>query len=981
MSLGHTKLHSAGAPSLIRSQAHTSSSYSIQSQPSSRSSDTTQGTAASTLFPPPSSTPMSEPGGNMVRPTDNVMNKVGEKEQSLFQICVILRQRLSGVPNFDAFFEEEEQSADDDTDPVTLLWRTFRRGYPLLALYNVLRPEKAIEPDVSNITNEVKKGKAMTFKFLNACIGDLKFNVEDCFIILDLYGDDTTGFVRVTKTVTRLLDILVEQGIIEDTRRDSAEPFEGGVAGKRSQRQHIVDELVNTERTYVQQLELLQAYQTQCQKTGVIPGDIAHQIFLNLNGLLDFQRRFLIRVEQINAMPESEQNWGKLFVLYNEAFTIYEPYITNQKQCEQTVMREFDKLKLAGGSPELQGIVANQATLYSFLMKPFQRLSKYPLLLDQLYKKGDLDEERKSDLLIGKECATAILTRTNAAMEREDRLAAVEELKGRVEDWKGHRVEQFGELLLFGTFTVIKSDSGPSRDTEREYHVYFFESILLCCKDIDPNKAKNKMKGRPMVDKKGKPKLQLKGRIFMQNVTEVNHTAKQGSYSCQIYWKGDPGIENFSIKFLTEDMMQKWNAELLKQKAHWDDMLRQSNRPSHTSQTEFVSMQNQDIENPYSKEMDDEDDDDETQVDLNSFLTTESYNSSHPTFVEFAGGWNQSQASIRTRSTTGESGPLPPSRMVPPRGPSGSQNPGLSIRTHQLQGAMSPSERFGESYFSPVDESPMSSRTSTSSGIYPTPRQGHFSEGGYANHVPYRSTSREQMNQQGYPSQARQMGRPTHQSSASAPSNGPPTTRNRSISSPSINEAQRRAMDNTNRPPMPDTFPPHIHRSQSNSPHLTSAGIDERVANMSPAMRFANSPSVGGYTTPRNATPPVHYRSDIGTPTLSPPPQTPSMEMPPPSQLKVKVHASAAGQVLTLVVPSNITYQTLKDRIDAKLQRSTNISLTDRGAGNTVKLKYLDDDDYVIIASDEDVQIAFETWREQHGQGVAGLGEIELFCL
>jgi len=400
------------------------------------------------------------------RADTNIMNKIGEKEQSLFQICVILRERLVGVPGFDTFLQEEEEGADADTDPVTLLWRTFRRGYPLLALYNVLRPDKPIHPDLSTMSSEIKKGKTMTFKFLNALIHDLKFKTEDCFIILDLYGDDTTGFVKVTKTVTRLLDILVERGIIEDTRRDSAEPANADV--KRSQREHIVDELVTTERTYVQQLELLQAFQLQCQKTGVVPGDIVHQIFLNLNALLDFQRRFLIRVEQINAMSDREQNWGKLFTLYNDAFKIYEPYITNQKQCEETVMREFENLRMAGGSPELQGIVANPSTLYSFFMKPFQRLTKYPLLLDQLYKKGDFDEERRQDLLHGKDCASGVLARTNAAMDREDKLVAVQELKGRVEDWKGHRVEGFGELLLFGTFTVVKSDSGPGKDSERE---------------------------------------------------------------------------------------------------------------------------------------------------------------------------------------------------------------------------------------------------------------------------------------------------------------------------------------------------------------------------------------------------------------------------------------------------------------------------------------------------------------------------------
>lgn len=91
------------------------------------------------------------------------------------------------------------------------------------------------------------------------------------------------------------------------------------------------------------------------------------------------------------------------------------------------------------------------------------------------------------------------------------------------------------------------------------------------------------------------------------------------------------------------------------------------------------------------------------------------------------------------------------------------------------------------------------------------------------------------------------------------------------------------------------------------------------------------------------------------------------------------MHATAANQILTLVVPLNISFQSLKDRIDAKLQRSTNISLSDRGA-NQVKLKYLDEDDYVSIQSDEDVQTAFETWKEQRGERIGGMGEIELFC-
>jgi len=152
------------------------------------------------------------------------------------------------------------------------------------------------------------------------------------------------------------------------------------VKGK-TQRQHIVDELVKTERTYVHHLELLQAFQKLVVAKGVISGDSVHDIFLNLNALLDFQRRFLIKVEQTNALPEDQQNWGAVFTLYRGGFEVYEPYIANTKKCEELALREFDKLKDTGGPPELRQMVESATVLSSFLLKPFQRLAKYPLLL------------------------------------------------------------------------------------------------------------------------------------------------------------------------------------------------------------------------------------------------------------------------------------------------------------------------------------------------------------------------------------------------------------------------------------------------------------------------------------------------------------------------------------------------------------------------------------------------------------------------
>ena len=147
-------------------------------------------------------------------------------------------------------------------------------------------------------------------------------------------------------------------------------------------RQHIIDELVRTERDYVQHLEYLQLFKNNVEQSGAIAGDAVHDVFLNLNALLDFQRRFLIRVEQQNSLPESEQNWGKLFSWYKDSFRVYEPFLANTTRCNTAVMKEWEKLKIAAIAPEVQGIVETPSVLLGFLIKPFQRLSKYPLLLE-----------------------------------------------------------------------------------------------------------------------------------------------------------------------------------------------------------------------------------------------------------------------------------------------------------------------------------------------------------------------------------------------------------------------------------------------------------------------------------------------------------------------------------------------------------------------------------------------------------------------
>jgi cell division control protein 24 len=310
---------------------------------------------------------------------DNIINRRGG--ESIYQSCVNLKKRLAEVPNFAPHLREMEEEDEKlgNTDPVASLWNCLRNGYPLLTIYNASDPPELLEIDTSKVP-EAKRPKAATFKFLQASLQELAFPQQDCFLITDLYGDSTTGFIKVIKMVNRVLDILEMQGQLKRSSDPTTlAPAKGAV--KLTKREFILKELLETERDYVHHLQNLQALKKELEETGALTGDASHQIFLNLNNLLDFAQRFLIRMEQHYALPEDRQNWGELFIQHEEAFRQYEPFISNQMRCDEACLKEWDKIRSAPRPLDLQQMVAQPATLNSFFVKPFQRMTKYPLML------------------------------------------------------------------------------------------------------------------------------------------------------------------------------------------------------------------------------------------------------------------------------------------------------------------------------------------------------------------------------------------------------------------------------------------------------------------------------------------------------------------------------------------------------------------------------------------------------------------------
>lgn len=61
---------------------------------------------------------------------------------------------------------------------------------------------------------------------------------------------------------------------------------------------------------------------------------------MNLDSLVDFQRRFLIGVEANARLPPEDQRFGHLFATMEEHFACYEPFCANFASASQLAQDE-----------------------------------------------------------------------------------------------------------------------------------------------------------------------------------------------------------------------------------------------------------------------------------------------------------------------------------------------------------------------------------------------------------------------------------------------------------------------------------------------------------------------------------------------------------------------------------------------------------------------------------------------------------------
>ncbi|KAL4624054.1 T-lymphoma invasion and metastasis-inducing protein 2 isoform X1 [Arapaima gigas] len=169
----------------------------------------------------------------------------------------------------------------------------------------------------------------------------------------------------------------------------------------------VIQELVDTEKSYVKDLTyLFETYLKPLQNETFLTVDEMESLFGSLPEMLDFQKVFLQTLEErIASSPdfstlETPVEFKKLlfslgapFLYYADHFKLYSGFCANhikvQKVLERAKTDRAFKDFLDAKNPTKQ----HSSTLESYLIKPVQRVLKYPLLLRELVSLTDTDSE------------------------------------------------------------------------------------------------------------------------------------------------------------------------------------------------------------------------------------------------------------------------------------------------------------------------------------------------------------------------------------------------------------------------------------------------------------------------------------------------------------------------------------------------------------------------------------------------------------
>ncbi|XP_065185638.1 intersectin-1-like isoform X1 [Sycon ciliatum] len=265
------------------------------------------------------------------------------------------------------------------------------------------------------------------------------------------------------------------------------------VSAEERKRQQAIHELISTEQSYVDDLIMVtKCFQKPLVVRNIIPEDIINTIFTNIDDIISGNSIFLRALldRQVDGVPYLIPVIGDLLCEQIPRLTTHVRFCSCQIRAinllqdlsasdepYQQFEQECSKEKVGGGLP-----------LQSFLLKPMQRVTKYPLLVQQVLKYTSEDQTDHSNLVAAVDAAQKLCEEVNEGVRMQENSDRLEWMQ------KNFVMPDLKEYFHFNSNTnclgprkILREGMLSKVASGRELHAVLFNDFLLLAKPVNTN--------------------------------------------------------------------------------------------------------------------------------------------------------------------------------------------------------------------------------------------------------------------------------------------------------------------------------------------------------------------------------------------------------------------------------------------------------------------------------------------------------------
>ncbi|XP_004646037.1 pleckstrin homology domain-containing family G member 1 [Octodon degus] len=239
----------------------------------------------------------------------------------------------------------------------------------------------------------------------------------------------------------------------------------------------VVQEILETERTYVQDLKSIVEDYLDCirdQTKLPLGTEDRAALFGNIQDIYHFNSELLQDLENCENDPVAI---AECFVSKSEEFHIYTQYCTNYPRSVAVLTECMRNKVLAKFFRERQETLKHSLPLGSYLLKPVQRILKYHLLLHEIENHLDKDTDGYDVVLDAIDTMQRVAWHINDMKRKHEHAVRLQEIQSLLTNWKGPDLTSYGELVLEGTFRLQRA--------KNERTLFLLDKLLLITKKRD----------------------------------------------------------------------------------------------------------------------------------------------------------------------------------------------------------------------------------------------------------------------------------------------------------------------------------------------------------------------------------------------------------------------------------------------------------------------------------------------------------------